>query len=356
MGSDERLAAAKAVYDKYKLTKKMKLSPKYQHDYKEYYLGQTIHDLNESDKPHDVPIWYNDRDIPSRRDVCKVDSDWSAKIDAAIKLINEAAPGLHLHRIFDEKKASILIYCLMDRTPQDSQAYTIGNIHERKQAYVYFGNKWLVDDREGTAVHEIFHALGFHHEHQRRFASEHVDISGCNINPNWRPQYEEGKDKIGITRFDPFSIMMYDEGCQMKRKDNVADDDVWSLKPGIERNTKMSELDKVGLNIVYKPCIREGIYNPVLSSQYGLYTCGRKVMQSHNHPDPPIVIGGKCGSKGINCPACRTLKTEKFTEMKSLNKWQGWSGMVYCGCVRMEGQNCGPDQGENCTDCENFFD
>ena len=43
------------------------------------------------------------------------------------------------------------------------------------------------------------------------------------------------------------------------------------------KNSEMSELDKVGLNIVYSQCKHDG-YQPEISPMTGLHYCGRKVM------------------------------------------------------------------------------
>ena len=111
----------------------------------------------------------------------------------------------------------------------------------------------------------------------------------------------------------------------------------------------MSELDKVSLNILYPPDFPYKIYHPKLG-RTGLYYCGRPVMKGHNHPDDDI-CDGVCGPEsGPNCPACRTLRTEKIDELNAAGKFQGYSGMVYCGKaieVRGEGHDgvCGPDNG-----------
>ena len=133
-------------------------------------------------------------------------------------------------------------------------------------------------------------------------------------------------------------------------------DPVWRLKPKRdEPNVQLSELDKVGLNVVYKPC-RHSCYNPKISPVTGLYYCGRKVMSRHNYPGGNTT-DGCCGPNNwANCPACRTLVTEKFREIVKDGKWQGWSGLVYCGIYfgkQEEGHDgyCGPNNGPPCSKC-----
>ena len=73
-------------------------------------------------------------------------------------------------------------------------------------------------------------------------------------------------------------------------------------------------------------------------------------MQSPGHD-------GYCGpSNGDNCPACRVLKTERVVALWEKNKWQGWTGAIYCANyfgVQCEGHDgyCGPNNGLPCATC-----
>lgn len=66
---------------------------------------------------------------------------------------------------------------------------------------------------------------------------------------------------------------------------------------------------------------------------------------------------GNCGpTNGPNCPACRVLKTDRVERLWRKGKWQGWTGMVYCGRyfgIRSKGHDgyCGPNNGPNCPEC-----
>lgn len=73
-----------------------------------------------------------------------------------------------------------------------------------------------------------------------------------------------------------------------------------------------------------------------------------------------------CGMNNwANCAACRVLiSIEENGEIKEAQtlknclvkgKWQGLSGLFYCGkdlSSFLKSRQCGPDNGEPCTDCE----
>ena len=52
-------------------------------------------------------------------------------------------------------------------------------------------------------------------------------------------------------------------------------------------------------------------------------------MKRHFYSDD-YITDGHCGpDQGPNCPACRTLKTEKMDQLNKVGKFQGSSGMIY---------------------------
>ena len=61
-----------------------------------------------------------------------------------------------------------------------------------------------------TAIHEMGHVLGFIHEHERPDRDDYIEVLWCNINPDWRDQYEKYYD-LDITKgpYDFDSIMHY---------------------------------------------------------------------------------------------------------------------------------------------------
>ena len=124
----------------------------------------------------------------------------------------------------------------------------------------------------------------------------------------------------------------------------------------VENSTNsLSELDKVSLNIVYPPALVPEKYDPQIGKT-GLYYWGRKAMENHNFPDDDITDGIWGPESGPNWPAWRVLKTGKMDELNKNGKFQGYSGMVYCG-KKMKKSNkwhdgvCGPDNGSPWIDC-----
>ena len=226
---------------------------------KDFYKNkQSLQNLGEEFQTVRVPIWM---DTSSHR---QVHHDWQVHLDKAIADINEAAPGLNLYRQSEEILATVKIYS----TPKVG-CYTKGNIcHPRGRAEIHLYPHW--SNKKRTSCHELLHALGFGHEHQRRDAEEYL----CrHVNPTdeLAAQYLPKPDMVPLARFDPYSIMLYPENEKLYRRDG---DKVWNLKPKETTNDIMSELDKVGLNAVYRPCKGNG-YNPQKSSVNGMYYCGR---------------------------------------------------------------------------------
>lgn len=88
---------------------------------------------------------------------------------------------------------------------------------------------------------------GVQHEHQRGDSDKSIKPSAKATN-----QAKANKHAISISRFDPYSIMIYRERDGTYTCDDR--DPVWKLKPDTDMNMRMSELDKVGLNLLYRPC------------------------------------------------------------------------------------------------------
>ena len=130
-----------------------------------------------------------------------LDSSWIQHIKNAIEAINEAAPGLYLYLQSSGIHTKIKIYGL-----SIEDCYTIGEIWRRDGAKIFLGDP--CEDKKGTAVHELMHTLGFGHEHQRRDAKHYVDTSKAMHDAEWKDQYDTDESIQGITRFDPFSIIL----------------------------------------------------------------------------------------------------------------------------------------------------
>lgn len=195
--------------------------------------------------------------------------------------------------------------------------------------FIHLGSKWP-GNKNGTAIHELLHALGFMHEHQRFDAHLYADIDFCEQNPN-RLQYKPLEFAL-LTRFDPFSIMMYPEDKYLKLKRKS--DSLCQLKKDGNRCQTLSELDKVSLNLVYPPCSSD-LYKPIISPESRMLYCGRKVMENHNQNTRATADTFLCGPKiWANCPACRVIKNTGTTKIQTCirnGKWQGLSGLFYCG-------------------------
>ena len=323
---------------------------------KESYRFQSFHTLTRA-APRSVPIWIDSEHLHDKwKDIIRTH---------AIDVLNAAAPGIHLHLVTDKDKAVIQIYNATDdpkfkKKPASSsqaikkqagRAYTKGKIQTHPVVRIFFG------DRKGgqrrTSIHEIIHALGFKHEHKRKGADKELKI----VNPDKSDNRQFiPEDSIhGLTRFDPFSIMLYTVGGK-DLKCRSHGDRVWQhVKSGV-KNMEISELDKIGLNLLHPPREHSG-YKPKWNPATNMFYCSRKVMATHNRPDGPISDGfcggdpSKAVKEGPNCPACRTLKSPDGATLPLDNsRWQGWSGMIYCGK-----NGCGPDFRQPCQECRKLL-
>jgi hypothetical protein len=79
----------------------------------------------------------------------------------------------------------------------------------------------------GTVLHELMHAIGFGHEHQRSDRDDFIKIIWENIKEDDYAQYTKHTDSILSTKFNFDSIMMYGPYVSVyndKRRTIVADD------------------------------------------------------------------------------------------------------------------------------------
>ena len=227
-----------------------------EHPLHKFYKTQSLQYLGEETDRESVPIWiagYNN----SSSEFEDVASSWIEHIQRAISDINEAVPGLNLHTVSEKSKAIIKM-----AGNRKKSCYTMGRILSGGSAEIYLYSGW--NNKKRTSCHELLHALGFGHEHQRPDRDYSIEVGSDTS------QYMKLDDLYGVTRFDPYSIMLYPEDEKYLRRSG---DPVWFTKPSHELNVKMSELDKMGVNNLYRPCTRTG-YSPVIGST-GLFYCGR---------------------------------------------------------------------------------
>ena len=305
-----------------------------------FYQAQSWQMLGSVEDRVQVPIWI-DSDL---------DDDWKKWLKFGIKQINTAAPGLFLIEVSTENVTEAKILVKKDEeNPDTARTKDRKNIIIADHVEILLGEKWPAAQKKRTATHELLHALGFKHEQERKDAGKYIHIPPDKVKAN--------NHIIGISRFDPFSIMLYGEKPKnFERKDTP----VWKLKQNKAINDEMSELDKVGLNLLYRPC-KGPEYQPKISPKTQMLYCGREVMEHHNRPAESLVKQDRCGLEtSANCPACRTIKTDKVQALVEIGKWQGWSGMVYCkkefGPVNLAHSGfCGANNGLACPECREFL-
>ena len=291
----------------------------------------------------------------------KLDDSWKDSLDEAVKAINEAAPGLSLSITEDKKQAIIHILAIDKKEPYTEVE---GNILMRLSTENFITEirlgKWKDDTKKGVCIHELLHALGFHHEHQYAITDSYVYRlnSGKEITIN--------KNELGFIQFDSSSTTLYPctKKCREHSQDHVC---IWVLEAYPTKvNTDLDEHDRVGLNLVYPPCVdktaNNARYRPKLGKT-GMYYCGRiDVVLSHTTPKDEYTC--PCGpDKGPNCSACRTIMNPRVEEILDGGRWQGLTGWVYCGKPFIEPEilfpthdgMCGMNNGPACTDCNDIL-
>ena len=231
-----------------------------------FYKIQSLQMLGDEDDQVVVPIWIARE--PNRPKYMNVAPAWIEHLQRAIKDINYAAPGLFLYITSNPLTAKVKIA----GNNQDTRCFTRGNILQSTWTEIFLYSKGSLYDMKRTSCHELLHALGFQHEHQRRDRDSSLHLNWRRSpGDDWYKQYEMVAEILGLTRFDPFSILLYPEDEELSRNRG---DPVWYTKPFKSLNREMSELDKVALNSVYRPC-KGPQYSPIKSGATGLWYCGR---------------------------------------------------------------------------------
>lgn len=285
-----------------------------------------------------------------------VHPSWINPIKKAIYDINTAAPGIKLKligRLGEVERLNDTI-TIWGEEIEEEGTYTEGNVISHDHCEITLNDHWDEECKNGTALHEMLHAIGLEHEHQRHDAAKYVDINYHDVPDGELDQYQPVDENYALSRFDPFSVMMYP--CYRVLVPKRNGDSIWKLKVNNDQCQELSELDKVGINSMIAPA-GHGDYEPRISSLTGLYYCGRPVMSFKHSNISENEVQVKCGpNKGPNCPACRVLNTQKIDEIINIGKWQGWTGYVYCGKRDAKGEiMCGLDNGNPCVECYNLL-
>lgn len=296
-----------------------------------YHRAQHQHTFNIEDKLFVVPVFIHD----------ELDKKWIEHIHHAITEINLAAPGINLDRTYESSHSLIEIGALSNESSK--LACTFGSVHDipenRAKPFIHLGGDWKTSQMKATSLHELMYVLSFPHEMKKFDVHDYIDIDGRK-GTNYDIKYNQI-----LTRFDPFRVMMY---SGMTRS---------SKSP-----TKLSELMKVALNLKFKPC-KTAKYDPKPSTDMQMLYCGREVMVTVNQVGKQTT-NGRCGPNNwANCAACRVIiqiegkepnVLQKWRKCLDNGKWQGLSGLFYCG-KDLSGffvsRKCGSETGMPCEDC-----
>lgn len=337
---------------------------------KVYYKLQCRHTLFATDKPSEIPVFImND-----------LDKKWERHLQKAIYSINEAAPGLYLYTTASKETARVIVGEDQVNTRDVDTPSTRPLNKEKGTVFIHLPKKYPSEDllryneiesddlMEGSAIHEIVHALNFKHHYQRFDADLYLSIDES-LKEKQKNNFSKTCTIFNLVRHDLSSIMHTNE---LKGSfERIEGDPYSALKTNSRRSCKLSEGDKVALNLKYKPC-RSNRYNPKVNSELGIVYCGRSVMQNHDQFSKGTT-DKNCGPNNwANCHACRVIldivnadgSLEELPTVKKCiadGRWQGISGLFYCGKtysspfvdilkVKRDGV-CGPDVGLPCTDC-----
>eukprot|EP01084_Bolivina_argentea_P234596 394952_1 len=250
--------------------------------------------------------------------------------------------------------------------------------------------KWPKSRMTSTLIHEIIHSLGGQHEHQRNDVSDIIFKSLSKLNETERKQYETKTNKKNhiyqtLTIYDPNSIMSYKTNRKNKAQivaTSTGTDPEYYWKYAVEayelnETHVLTDLDRVGLNILYPPTLRSkgrerdviqqytGYHPKQSGNSCGFWYCGKSFVFAKN-PYKQCVTGGP------NCPSCRVLPNRKIDKVlfgdPTRMRWQGASGYIYCG-RRIEEVEirrwpysdiityrwCGPHYGDPCDECRRLL-
>ncbi|UJR06761.1 hypothetical protein I4U23_011048 [Adineta vaga] len=255
-------------------------------------------------------------------------------VKEAIQDIEAAAPGIKFKNSYETQNC--IRICYSSKRESSSAVGMRGGIQTLKLGWATKGN----------VLHELMHALGFLHQHQREDRSEYVSVRASKKKT---PDYEK-KGVHGGGRYDANSIMHYP--CDATMRD---------IKLWARHNSEcLSNGDKIALNVLYPPVKGARKWNP-MRGDTKLYYCGKENMNHNDAPFGTVGSDGFCGpDDGPNCHICRcyggilTRKNDQGYPAK-----QGETGLFYCGRkmkTNKKGKKrhngiCGPDNGICCESC-----
>ena len=118
------------------------------------------------------------------------------------------------------------------------------------------GNQTLniaVNASYGTILHELGHAIGLIHEHERSDRDEYINIFPENALPEKRSLIERQFDSINLTPYDFYSIMHYWKTVASSNGLNTIEpkEKYIHLIDSIGQRKKLSDLDKMSVNKIY---------------------------------------------------------------------------------------------------------
>eukprot|EP01083_Nonionella_stella_P005968 17236_1 len=385
-----------------------------------FYLVQRIHDIGDLRKK---PIQVYVKIDSVETEFAKGYQNWITSLRRAVDIVNHDCPGLHLSETESNESKTIKVvsgYTYDSSGKKVRFAATYGDITCLSKTCTMKLGFWNKSQKDGTALHELLHALGVKHEHTRHDRGDY----GITMNKQWiidnqknLMQYvkDNGSSAFGITTYDPYSIMNY-RNCGAFNVDN--DTEYWNGKNATikdkKRITHLSDIDKVGMNILWPPAV-DTDYTPTKDSRNKLYYCGRTQRQNnielHSTLNPcttpcasrngsretsPEASQGPsfhmatvveteaadcqssdCGSNtehsaiegnkdcdddmctylnGPNCASCRVIKNGDIPKYNRDGDrvWQGATGYFYCGkskAIAPKDGFCGPDIGSPCDAC-----